>query len=78
MEQVDKGLIPLHAMMVQEGNNDDSESYQGPEQLEVQRINEPKGYYKYKDFMILIHHHLTGRKIISKSWIGYRRWSRLS
>ena len=33
VEQVNNGPVPMHT--VQEGNNDDLESYQGPEQLEV-------------------------------------------
>ena len=51
MEKVNNESIPSHATTVQEGNNDDSESYHGPEKLDVQRNDEPRSYYKYKDFM---------------------------
>lgn len=50
-KQINNGPIPSHATTVQEGNNEDSESNQGPEQSEVQRNGEPRDHCKFKDFL---------------------------
>lgn len=51
MEQVNNKMIPSHPQMVQEGSNDDSESYHGADQPEVRKNGELRGYCKHEDFM---------------------------
>lgn len=51
IERINHGLVPSHATTVQEGNNNDLESYQGLEQPKVRMNVEPIGHCKYKDFM---------------------------
>lgn len=60
-EQVNNGSFPFHPITVQEGYND-SESYQGPEESKVCGNDEPKGYYKYKDFTTFKSSSSTGKK----------------
>ena len=61
-KQVINRPIPAHATMVQEGNNEESKSYQGPKQPEVQRNDEPKGYYMHTDFMIFNSSSFNGKE----------------